>query len=367
MKSRRSKTGQETTAMANNAAIRFQTAPEPSTTFAALESLANTGEYNEAILVSAFATVRGVDSIAKVFKAADIRRVHWLIGLDGAVTQPKALSLVTALPITKNAFGWQANDQRPSLHAKVFGFWNVKAFKSALYVGSANLTLGGLFSNVEAGSLSVTSGTNARAAIKDVDKWFSGLAKGAELLTESIIRDYAGRFRPIRRTSRALERTIVGEDGKPDEPTAELTDVASNQAWIQVAVTGGSANQIEICRDMAQFFTGATEGGQVDFVLVHGKTNTAFENNWYRFRSGNTGFRVEVNTDLARLMDLRGADSRRDLVVFTRTNRAGTYQIDLVPFNSRQGQQLYAAADRAGRLRRTTSGPSGRWYALRLD
>lgn len=133
-------------------------------------------------------------------------------------------------------------------------------------------------------------------------------------------------------------------------------------AWIECAVRGGSGQQIEICKDMSTFFTAGRSIDRVDFDLTDGSTGVTYTRNAYRYRSGNMGYRVEVNTDLGRALDLGSASRNRDIVLFQRSKREDTLIIRLLPNDSPEARGLIEAAEQGGRLKSTTSGQGGRLY-----
>ncbi len=229
---------------ANRDVVVFQDPVLGVSTLAALESCIYAEPYREATVITAFATRRGVQTILRLAESGNVTTIRWVLGLDGVVTQPSALSLALESPMTSKVFGWHSKPRQPVLHAKMYAFIDRDEPRSSLYVGSSNLTLAGLLLNVEAGNLATASGRDARMVIRECDGWLTRLSTYAvcQELTTTMIADYERRYRRRPRLPRGIRDCLLSNEDERDEPVV----VAGASAWIQVVVRGGSGNQIEI-------------------------------------------------------------------------------------------------------------------------
>lgn len=333
-----------------------------STCYSVLADISRADAYEEAYFVTPFVTEQGVRMLTDIAKQAEVKRTHWIVGLDGIITTPAALQTIAHSLPTTSLRGWHQSPNHPTLHAKVYFLFRRSPPELVLYVGSSNATQGGLAENVEAGAFLVSERKNALQLVRRLREWLRQLtaSPNCALLNERRLRRYAASYRrPQRAASRRLAR-VVGAERRavpPHEPDGAYT-------WIEVAVRGGSSNQIEICKDMAPFFTTRKGADRVDFRLVDRSTGLMYSNNSYRFRSGNFGHRIEVNTELARALNLETAANRRDIVLFRRTRFPARYLVELHAAKAKATQNLIRSGKREGRVDLTTSGLGGRRFYI---
>jgi hypothetical protein len=329
--------------------------------YSALSNVARTHKFDEAIFIAPFVTKEGVRRLNAIAEDAEVARIQWLVGLDGVITTPSALRAISESALTSRLRGWtQSGDQR-ALHAKTYMLIARRPYRVALYIGSANATGDGLALNIEAGVLFTVDGPDARELHAEMSAWFDVLCAlpACSPLNDEDIQRYAGRYRKPRFKIKRLARVV----GVEREPPAQIRPHRT-LTWIELAVTGGSANQIEICKPMVPFFTGANERDSVDFDLVDERTGRVYSGNGYRLRAANAGHRVEVNTELARELDLRSASKRRDIVLFRKTDSPGRLIIELHPAKAAATRELIQEAQDQGRIHRTVPGPTGRLYYM---
>jgi hypothetical protein len=331
------------------------------TAYSVLANAARTEAYERAIFIAPFMTEQGVQMLNEVARLAGSEALLWIVGLDGAITSPQALAALTSFVPHAEQFGWCQDREYPTLHAKVYILRHVQPRKTVLYVGSANATYPGLSENIEAGILRVATGQDSSNVDLEMDTWIESLRKSPcciELTTTEKER-YSRHYHPVRGRGKKVSHVVGGEERPRSSAVPQ-----GEKTWIEVAVRGGSANQIEICKDMATFFTRGQSVERVDFELVDAATGIGFANNSYRFRHRNVGYRVEVNTDLAKTLDLQAAAGRRDIVLFERTHSPSVYIISLYPARSQERQHLIDVGEQEGRVRSTTKAPGGRLYYL---
>jgi len=316
-------------------------------------------DHAETTVISAYASSAGVDELIKVFEHANIASADWLLGMDGIITEPAALERVRTWTKTRCCFGWDNSGNGRSLHAKVFSFFDQRAPQLRLVVGSGNATTGGLSANIEAAVALAFSGSEARDHAGMIEVWFDSLtgASEASRLSPQVIDAYRKKYRRPSSKARALAR-VEGGAGTP----RRWLSARERFAWIEVVARGGSDNQIEICRDLAGFFA-ADVRSQVPLQIRSKKSGILYSRNVYRFRHRNTGFRVEVDTNLARELDLASASRRRDVIVFTGRRSSSELNVVIYRRGSAAANALVKIAKENGRLYRTASGVGGRYYS----
>lgn len=323
--------------------------------------------YAEVSVISPFVSDDGVRVMLRIADAAKAERINWLVGLDGSVTSPRALTSIISDPRTAEPLAWNQTTAGHSLHCKVYFFKSRRPLRVVMYVGSANVTGAGLTSNVEAGAIFVAKSSQARELDRVFQSFRDGLQTNAcvQTINHQVITEYSRNFRPARGRRRIISK-IVGNT----VPIVAGPTRSSDFAWIEVAVRGGSGNQMEICQHMAPHFLRGTNGqikSRRQLVLIDRRTGISYDGNEYRFRTANTGYRVEFNTELARRIGLAAAATRRDFVRFQRTPKSDTFVVDVVPTGSQAANQMRAAARAEGRLFRTIAGPKGREYFVDIS
>lgn len=347
--------------MPERTSLVLQGTPESETTaYSVLANAAREDTFSDAVFVAPFVTQVGVRMLNAIAQDAEVHRLLWLVGLDGAITSPAALNEVAGLDIA-TLWGCANDGSCPPLHAKLFALRRRSPSAVIMYVGSANATQGGLMENIEAGILIEASGTHADRLAAQVDAWISDVLVSSRFaeLSPRELDAYRARYRRPQGLVRRVSR-VVGALGR--RPTARSVVPRGDRTWIEIAVRGGSGNQIEICKTMAPFFTRGASTDRVDFDLIDGASGIPYDRNAYRFRSGNAGYRIEVNTDLARALDLRSASQRRDIISFERTSRPHEYIVRVHPARAAATRRMIDEGRRAGRVGKTIEGPSGRQY-----
>jgi len=333
-----------------------------STAYSVMADAARSASYEEALFVTPFATRQGVYMLTSIALDAEAKHVHWIVGLDGVITTPEALQAIAESSLTASLRGWAQNLKQPSLHAKIYMLLRRDPLKMLLYVGSANATRDGLSENIEAGIFWACDGKVALTLRRKLNSWLEELkaSSNCSLLGEAERLDYASKYQRPKRSAKRVARVVGLEKTK----TTTLVEPHGDYTWIEVAVRGGSSNQIEICKDMVPFFTGNKNVRRKDFELIEKSTGIVYPNNSYRFRIGNFGHRIEVNTNLARSLNLKAASRRKDMVLFRRTKSPNRYILELHAAKARSTRHLIRRGRRQNRVHQTISGPGGRNYYI---
>lgn len=162
-------------------------------------------------IAAAFVSIEGVQHLIETLQQCDNRECRLIAGTDNAVTHPEAL-------YAARDQGWKVRLGRPYagiFHPKliVAGYSFTRTGRihklSCMYVGSSNLTGGGLSRNVECGF--VANGESCLISGSDV---FGELWSSAIPASDAELRNYAARF-----AERARRRTV-----------AELADLGVNDS-----------------------------------------------------------------------------------------------------------------------------------------
>lgn len=229
-------------------------------------------------IASAFVSLTGVELARDVLKRARIRECRLITGTDYAITHPEGLKLAKEL-------GWQVRIGRSNqgiFHPKLVvagqAFSTNGAIRNpnSIYIGSANLTTGGLCKNIECGLM----GSEPICA-GEAGEAFRRLWKSGYLLTNKCLRDYssifanANRQRPVR-TMKAL--SVIDDASGPFtlKPISKLRQIIPPKravvksdfaacVWAELrSFTGEYAFQVEFPQ----------AAGQVLRRFVHGKLSS---------------------------------------------------------------------------------------------
>ena len=149
-------------------------------------------------------------------------------------------------------------------HAKTFCFDDEQDDGHfALLIGSSNLSVAGFLKNREGGLLLSLDPCETHLARRNWETWWEQIWSSAQPVTTALIADYAGKYRRSRRLP-APDRI----SGRRREH-ARVNIRNANELWLEVgAITGGSANQLEIPREVVTFFRVDPNRFQTRRVLV---------------------------------------------------------------------------------------------------
>lgn len=226
----------------------------------ALDRVLNDAPSRVVGIASAFVSVAGVEAAKTLLKDAGMADCRLVAGTDYAITHPEALKLA------KEA-GWAVRigkSRKGVFHPKLivagrsFGAEGVIQHPTSIYIGSGNLTAGGLQTNIECGVVANASPYAEEAAEAFGTIWLDG-----DLLTAKALRHYAAVFAKTNRQRSVQEMRALGviDDGArriPPIPTLRKTkppklavvneDFAA-YVWAELrSFTGQYAFQVEFPR-----------------------------------------------------------------------------------------------------------------------
>jgi HKD family nuclease len=310
----------------------------------AKQSLGDAWKSVEADLVLAgvaFATEAGVAEFRKKvigpdrFDGAEKR---WLVGIQGGVSQPKALQRLAEaensearVPYGQAALADPALNAPVSFHPKAFYFENGSSEEVAVVSTSANLTFRALTSNVE--QVLVWRGTRSDDVAVAFRAWWEGMWNAADAADGEFLAEYEAK-RP---------RVPPPPNTTGTEP-ADSALRAANSFWIELTrkPESDSHNQIELLFNGHLFFYPNTKnpskaaGRRLSFEDIRGNVYEAGGrqitfNGPPRLEKGNGMWRVYMPTLAEGFSGYQDGDV---LVRFTRTATGDRYRIEVAPVDS---------------------------------
>lgn len=262
-------------------------------------------------IAAAFVSTEGVRKLAEILGESGVEKCRLIAGTDNAITHPEALydSIERGWDIR---LGMRATGIfHPKLMVAGRSFARSGAVKNIcfVYVGSSNLTAGGLVSNVECGLVTETPDSPSSASESFLTLW-----RQAKPATESALRDYAARF-----AERARNRTVSdlidlglndfqtvpkgSQDliNQPRPTRAALKIDFAIAAWTGLqSFTGQYRFQVEFPRDAGRVLSQLARGhssadGHIDVYCPDDESTRRMQ---FRFYPDNGMFRLNVPNDV---------------------------------------------------------------------
>lgn len=263
-------------------------------------------------IASAFVSVRGVERALEVVRRCGEPGCRLIAGTDHAITHPEALSLAACA-------GWEVRLARGPMgvfHPKLivggtrFGRGGLIRDVCFLFVGSANLTDGGLRTNVEC-SLVASGDEMVRGAAEAFSRFWSMSTRA----DDAALTHYAAAFADRNRGRSPSELEALGvTDGQAmnnhsrrqllrQRPprTAAIRTVYAEAAWTGLqSFTGEFRFQVEFPRAAGEVVHRLIQGyarpdGYVDVYCASDETTRSMQ---FRFYTDNSMFRLNVPNDL---------------------------------------------------------------------
>jgi len=215
----------------------------------------------------------------------------------------------------------------------------------ALLIGSSNLSGAGLLKNRE-GALLLRLGTGEKHTSRSRwETWWRQLWKSAQPVTPALIADYTEKYRRSRRPP-APDRL-----GRRRQEHAKVNIRNANELWLEVgAITGGSANQLEIPREVVTFFHIDPNRPQARRALVLTRAGHRWTSNLMAYYTRNGMWRINLDTGIPEVSrrKLRGLFMR-----FHRGRVPDTYEFSVL--SAVAVRPLQAASSALGNSRTTPS------------
>lgn len=276
------------------------------TTLEKIEGILDDSETESLFFASAFVTQNGVDDISDALAAYGVENCGAVFGLDGYVTEPKAIESAQEL-------GWTVRLVSSSsiFHPKIAltGSGLPDPFSDgaqAGYIGSANFTGGGLDGNIEAGVI-----TRDADLLSDLTTVADEICELATPIEEVDLADYASQYaevareRPSESKSPGVgEFTVDTEGTSPEdfedtdireEPSYEPIHATAVWAGLQ-SFTGEYTFQLEFPKTAGEIIQALTEdAGEEVSVLC---SDDEIRDMTYTYYEDNLMFRLNIPNEV---------------------------------------------------------------------
>lgn len=262
-------------------------------------------------IAAAFVSTEGVRQLTEILRRCGAPECRLIAGTDNAVTHPEAL-------YAAQNQGWKirlGKSPRGIFHPKLvvagqkFSRSGAVQDLCCVYVGSSNLTNGGLSANVECGFIA-----NAEGCLVSASDVFAELWKAANPATNAELRNYAARFAECARRRSVSELADLGVNDSRLVPSG-ATDLRVHQlpsmpalgtdfaiaAWAGLqSFTGEYRFQVEFPKGAGKIISQlissyAQADGRIDVFCPDDKTTRQMQ---YKFYSNNSMFRLNVPNDV---------------------------------------------------------------------
>lgn len=297
----------------------------------------------------AYAVRSGFDAIEPHLVNYESR---WIIGLDDYVTDPNVLHRIFSSKKSKLRVA-SLNSKNRRFHPKVFCIWSSKESNHAdLFVGSNNLSDGGLEKNVEFAVKIRAAAVSDAEAFKS--SWLNIWDTGIDV-TPSIISDYDAKFKSAR-----AKLATVKSATPPPMYVAPLTAAAALPAiWLEIGSATAQGREVELPSALSWFLS--SPGGTLSFVDTSGNTLNVS----YKYRADNHMWRLGFkSSDISRLVGRATFQPspgvrRSDLVLRLQRTSSGAIEVSIYPISSAVHAAFRNASISSGSLVLTRPRSSG--------
>lgn len=262
-------------------------------------------------IAAAFVSTEGVRQLSEILRLCDEPDCRLIAGTDNAVTHPEAL-------YAARDHGWKVRLGKPLkgiFHPKLivagqkFSSSGVIQEQCCVYVGSSNLTSGGLSANIECGLMA-----NADGCLTSASNVFAELWKNAAPATDAALRHYAARFAERSRLRSVSELAALGVGDslfiapasielRTQQPPAKpaLGPDFAIAAWAGLqSFTGQYRFQLEFPKGAGQVISQLVQAhvnpdGRLDVYCPDDETTRPMQ---YKFYPHNSMFRLNVPNDI---------------------------------------------------------------------
>lgn len=261
-------------------------------------------------IAAAFVSTEGVRQLLEILRRSGGPACRLIAGTDNAVTHPEALYLARDQ-------GWRVRLGRPLrgiFHPKLVVAGNRFAPNGVIqslccvYVGSSNLTIGGLKANVECGLIAV-----ADSCLVSASEAFAELWTAAGPATDVELRHYAARFAERARHRKVSELVDLGINDSQPLPSGPI-DLRLQQppfrpalgtnfavaAWTGLqSFTGEYRFQVEFPKSAGKIISQLIRAhvqadGRIDIYCPEDESTRPMQ---YRYYADNGMFRLNVPND----------------------------------------------------------------------
>jgi len=314
--------------------------------YIALNDLVCNAAYTRMRTAIAFASRDGVSLLAKAIAARpQPLSMYVIVGLDGRITEPKAIEQLESL-FHDRVRCFESQEAGTMFHAKTICLDSEQSKGHfALLIGSSNLSGAGLLKNREGALLLRLGAGEKHISRRRWETWWRQLWKSAQPVTSALIADYTEKHRRSRRLP-APDRL-----GGQRQERAKVNIRNASELWLEVgAITGGSANQLEIPREVVSFFRINPNRFKMRRSLVFTRAGHKWRSNLMAYYTRNGMWRINLDTGIPEVSRRR---LRGSFVRFHRSRVPDLYEFSVL---SRAAvRPLQVASSALGNSRTTPS------------
>jgi len=323
-------------------------------------------------IAAAFVSTEGVRQLIRILRACGEPACRLIAGTDNAVTHLQAL-------YSARDQGWDLRLGRSNggiFHPKLIiaGDRFVRnggiSTLSSVYVGSSNLTKGGLTSNVECGFIASSEDCLSSASVAFAELW-----RAARPATDADLRNYAARFAERSRIRSIAELADLGVSDEAVAPVGDI-DLDARQppampalgaefavaAWAGLqSFTGQYRFQLEFPKGAGQVIRQLVEGkshgdGRIDVYCPDDETTRPMQ---YKYYAHNSMFRLNMPNDVP---GVAWAREHKDGIAIVEKGPAGgaLLRIRLLRPGA-EAREIVGRSAMLGTWGRTTTRPYG-WF-----
>ncbi len=264
-------------------------------------------------IAAAFVSTDGVRQLVEIFRQCGNPECRLVAGTDNAITHPEAL-------YEARSKGWKIRlGKKPSkgiFHPKLvvagqnFSRTGIVKHLSYVYVGSSNLTNGGLRANIECGLIA-----NAEGCLASASDAFSKLWNVAIPATEAELRHYAARFAECARRRAVSDLADLGVNDSrpmpsgssdlhslsiPSSPALRSDFAVAAWAGLQ-SFTGEYRFQVEFPKDAGKVISNLIQSrarldGRIDVYCQDDETTRQMQ---FKYYPDNSMFRLNIPNDVS--------------------------------------------------------------------
>lgn len=318
-----------------------------------------TRAYKRISACAAYATYKGTLLVRSLLSGQNDTSYRWLIGLDDAFTDPKALRIAMQTYGAETRFA-ELQHKGKRFHSKAYLLDSNEQGTATLIVGSCNLTEAALTKNCE---VYAACYADTPSEVERLRAYWDMLWEIGNPATDGKVAEYERKFK----STRIRNPVIEAEQSTPISRKAIGGSInSSTLAWIDLGKNTGGGNQLEIVKALAPFLSlmGKPRQGITQHLLINSEQGTldyqvTFTKRMWRFMNLQQGF--------SKLLRPNANSPSPYLLVFKR-DPDGALSMRILLSNSDEAKHIMAISAEIGFVGSSVgsvSGASGRrfgWY-----
>jgi HKD family nuclease len=313
--------------------------------------------YRRISVCVAYASYRGAVLLRSLFAKQQDVTFRWLLGLDDAFTDPKAIDVAMGTRQAKTRLATLAPKQR--FHPKIYLLDRNDGRTATLVVGSCNLSEAALEDNCEAYAVFYAQ---SAAELRKFEQYWQFVWKLGFTPKPALLKDYSKRYK----RNRKKNPIVVEEEPKRSQPrkikkAAKANLDNSTRVWIVLGRNTGGGGQLDVVKDLAPFLglpanpsEGTTRRIQIDSPSGTKDYQLTFTKGMWRFMNLQQGFLVPLRPDLSKPSPY--------ILVIERPSTADRLRMYVLPKRGPRARRIIRTSGEVGFTRVSVGGPSGRPY-----